>query len=55
MARDVIPAYTDDLSRFSDLELYAMYEDETEPNTKQLLRNECDWRAKTFCMAQGVN
>jgi hypothetical protein len=56
MARDDIPvAYTEDFSRFTDLELFTMYEDETDPDTKQLLSNECKWRATAYCMSQEAN
>lgn len=55
MARDATPAYTDDLSRLSDVELYGMYEDETDPIVQQRLSDECKFRAQAFCMAQEAN
>lgn len=55
MARDVTAVYTDDLSRFSDLEVYEMYEDETDPVVKQRLSDECKLRAQIYCAVQEVN
>ena len=55
MARDATPAYTDDLSLLTDLEVYELFEDETDPVRKQLLSNECKLRAQIYCAVQEVN
>lgn len=45
----------DSLAVLSDAELYDMFEAETDPITKQLLKDECDWRAKAYASGQEAN
>lgn len=45
----------DHLAVFSDLVLYDMLENETDPETQQLLSNECKWRATAYARSQEAN
>lgn len=45
----------DSLAVLSDVELYDMFESETDPETKQLLSNECKWRATAYARSQEAN
>lgn len=45
----------DHLAVFTDVELFSMLEDEEDPATAQLLRNECHWRATAYARSQEAN
>lgn len=55
MIKNIGAGELDELAVYSDVVLFDMIENETDPDTLQLLRNEAHWRANAFAASQEAN